>query len=362
MPESYQGRSRKAKGDDFRMDLEWRILDSATITDIESAPMTERPTLQNVYEARRRIAPYVVRTPLHRYLSLDELLRAEIYVKHENHQRLGAFKVRGGVNLLSQMSDEEKSRGVITASTGNHGQSIAYAARAFGVAATIVAPEGSNPDKVAAMRALGAEVPLVGADFDEAREWCEERARTKGHRYVHSANEPLLIAGVGTYALEILEALPEVEVLIVPVGAGSGICGAGLVAKTINPRIHLVGVQARNAPAVYESYLAREMCSQPSAATFADGLATRVPFEFPMGMIWKFVDEMILVSEEEMCEAIRLLVAETRTIAEGAGAAATAAAMKMDLQGRKVAAVVSGRNLTAENLKIILAGGVPAAH
>ncbi len=320
------------------------------------------PAFEDVLSARKAVRKDLSPTPFHEILSLSERFGCRYFLKFESMQPVGAFKVRGGINLVSRLTPEERGRGLITASTGNHGQSIAYAARAFGVTATIVAPEGSNPDKVAAMRALGAEVPLVGADFDEAREWCEERARAKGHCYVHSANEPLLIAGVGTYALEILEALPEVEVLIVPVGAGSGICGAGLVAKTINPRIHLVGVQARNAPAVYESYLAREMRPQPSAATFADGLATRIPFELPMGMIWRLVDEMILISEEEMCEAIRLLVAETRTIAEGAGAAATAAAMKMDLRGRKVAAVVSGRNLTAENLKIILAGGVPAAH
>ena len=320
------------------------------------------PAFEDVLSARKAVRKDLSPTPFHEILPLSERFGCGYFLKFESMQPVGAFKVRGGINLVSRLTPEERGRGLITASTGNHGQSIAYAARAFGVAATIVAPEGSNPDKVAAMRALGAEVPLVGADYDEAREWCEEQARAGGRRYVHSANEPLLIAGVGTYALEILEALPEVEVLIVPVGAGSGICGAGLVAKTINPRIHLVGVQARSAPAVYESYLARELRPQPSAATFADGLATRIPFELTMGMIWKLVDEMILVSEEEMCEAIRLLVAETRTIAEGAGAAATAAAMKMDLRGRKVAAVVSGRNLTAENLKIILAGGVPAAH
>ncbi len=274
-------------------------------------------------------------------------------------QPVGAFKVRGGVNLVSRLSDEERSRGLITASTGNHGQSIAWASRAFGVCATVTAPEGSNPDKVAAMRRLGAEVVFHGVDFDEAREWAEAESRANGMRYVHSANEPHLIAGVGTAALEIMEQAGDIDVMIVPIGGGSGICGAGLAAKEMNPKIHLVGVQAENAPAVHESLRAGRMIPHESAATFADGLATRVPFELTFGMMQRLVDESVLVSEAEMCESIRLLAGEVHVIAEGAGAASTAAAAKMDLKGKKVAAMLSGRNLTMENLQTILSGDVP---
>ena len=197
--------------------------------------MFERPTLQDVIGASRRIAPYVTRTPLHRYISLDRLFDAEVYVKHENHQRLGAFKMRGGVNLISQLSDDEKRRGVTAASTGNHGQSIAYAAEVFGVEAAIVVPEGANPGKVESMRNLGANVIFHGEVFDDCLAYAERLAREEGYRFIHSANEPHLIAGVGTIALEILEDLPDVDVIVTPIGGGSGACGVCIVAKTINP-------------------------------------------------------------------------------------------------------------------------------
>jgi len=189
------------------------------------------PTLADVLEARRRISPHLRPTRLYGYGVLNELLDAEVFVKHENHQPVGAFKVRGGINLISQLSDDERERGVVAASTGNHGQSIAYAARQFGVRATICVPEQANPVKVASMRALGAELVFHGRDFDDAREHCEQLARERGYRYVHSGNEPLLITGVGTETLEILEEQPETEVIIVPIGGGSGAAGACIVAK-----------------------------------------------------------------------------------------------------------------------------------
>ncbi len=319
----------------------------------------QEPTYQDVLDAGERIRPYLPPTPFHEIPPLSEKFGCRFFLKFESMQPVGAFKVRGGVNLVSRLTGEERSRGLITASTGNHGGSIAWASRAFGVRAAVVAPEGSNPDKLAAMRRMGAEVVIKGKDFDEAREWCEGEAGERGMRYVHSANEPHLIAGVATAALECLGAEADIDVLIVPVGGGSGAAGAGLAAKTINPRIHLVGVQAENAPAVHRSLQAGEMIPHPSSATFADGLATRVPFELTFGMMRRLVDETILVSEEEICAAIRLPLSEVCVIAEGAGAAPTAAALKMDIRGKTVAAILSGRNLTAEHLEIILAGGVP---
>src|ERR1700727_1433003 len=174
------------------------------------------PDLADVLAARQRIRPYLQPTPLYRYPALDALTGARVWVKHENHQPVGAFKVRGGVNLVSQLSADERERGVITASTGNHAQSIAFAAALFGARAAICMPERSNPVKVESVRALGAEVIFHGADFDEAREHCEKLATEHGYRYIHSENEPLLIAGVATYALEILRAQPETEVIVVP--------------------------------------------------------------------------------------------------------------------------------------------------
>ncbi|MEE9275931.1 MAG: threonine/serine dehydratase [bacterium] len=317
------------------------------------------PTFEDVLAARQTVGRLLRPTPFHEIPSLSARFGCDFYLKFESMQPIGAFKVRGGVNLVSRLPEEERARGLITASTGNHGQSIAYAARAFGARATVVAPEGANPAKMAAIRSYGAEVAFHGKDFDEAREWCEAQGEERGMRFVHSANEPDLIAGVATGTLEILEEAPDLDVLIVPLGGGSGVSGAGLVAKTRNPRIHVVGVQAERAPSVYESFRAGEMRPQPSSATFAEGLATRVPFELTFEMIRRYVDEILLVSEEEMCAAIRLLVSDVRVIAEGAGAAPTAAAAKMDLRGKKAAAVLSGRNIAEEKLRVILGGGVP---
>src|SRR5246127_2413474 len=195
------------------------------------------PDLADVLAARQRITPHLQPTPLYRYPTLDAMTGAGLWVKHENHQPVGAFKVRGGVNLVSQLSADERRRGVIAASTGNHGQSVAYAADLFGVHAVICMPEQANPVKVESMRALGAEVVFYGADFDEAREHCEKLAGQHGYRYVHSGNEPALIAGVATYTLEILEARPDIEVIVVPVGGGSGASGACVGAKAVRSSV-----------------------------------------------------------------------------------------------------------------------------
>jgi len=209
---------------------------------------TDIPDLADVLAARARIAPYLRPTPLYRYPVLDTLTGARLRVKHENHQPVGAFKVRGGVNLISQLSPAERDRGVASASTGNHGQSIAYAADLFGVRATIFVPEQANPVKVESMRALGAQIVFYGKDFDEAREQCEKVSAEQGYRYIHSGNEPALIAGVGTYTLEILAERPDTEVIVVPVGGGSGAAGACLVANAVRPSIEVIGVQSAAAP------------------------------------------------------------------------------------------------------------------
>jgi threonine dehydratase len=313
------------------------------------------PTLADVLRARAAIAPYLRPTPTVVPEALSEALGCRAIVKCDNLNPTGAFKVRGGIFLLSQMGADERARGVIAASTGNHAQSVAYAARLFGVPAVIYMPEGANPLKVAATRALGAEVVLAGRDFDLCRAAAEAHAQREGLRYVRSI-EPALIAGVATAALEMLEAAPDLELIVVPVGGGSGVLGAGVVARAVNPAIRVIGVQAEGAPAIYLSWKqGRRVCTD-TAETFAEGLATRQPFELTLDLLPRLVDEMMLVSDEDLVEAIRLLIESARLVGEGAGVAAVAAAMRRReaWAGRKVGLMLSGGNITAEQLRRIL--------
>ncbi|MCB0070731.1 MAG: threonine/serine dehydratase [Caldilineaceae bacterium] len=313
------------------------------------------PTFADVLRASRTIAPYLKPTPLHRYPALDALLGAEVYVKHENYQPIGAFKVRGGINLLAHMSDAERARGVVTASTGNHGQSIAYAAALFGVRATIVVPEGANPVKVEAMRSYGADVVFHGAKFDDSRRHGAVLEREQGMRFVSSGDEPLLITGVGTHTLEIVQALPDVDVIIVPVGGGSGAAGASLTAKAVNPAIRVIGVQAEGAPAAYLTW--RERKPQTAGIdTFAGGLQTGAPFMLPQEIMWQYMDDFVLVNDDELKQAVRLYLEKAKTLAEPAGAAPLAAALTLreQLAGLKVALILSGGNVSPDELKLCL--------
>ena len=305
----------------------------------------EVPSFSDVLKARRRISPYLRPTPLYSYPSLSRLARADVWVKHENHQPVGAFKVRGGINLVSQLDDDERKRGVIAASTGNHGQSISYAARLFDVRALVCMPEVANPVKVESMRSLGADVVLHGRDFDEARERCEKLSVEGGYRYVHSGNEPLLIAGVATETLEILEERPETEVVIVPVGGGSGAAGACIAAKAINSEVEVIGVQSEAAPAAFRSWRHRRLI-EDRMETSAEGLATRVPFELTQRILWRWLDEFLLVSEADIRAATRLMIEKTRNLVEPAGAAPLAALIQLRarLEGKSVALICSGGN------------------
>ncbi len=314
------------------------------------------PTLADVFRARAAIAPCLRPTPTIERLALDSALGCRAYLKCENLNPTGAFKVRGGVALLAALDPDQRARGVLAASTGNHAQSVAYAARLFGARAVIFMPEAANPLKVAATRALGAEVVLIGRDFDEARRHAETRARDEGFRYVHSSDEPLLIAGVGTCALELFEVVPDLDTLFVPVGGGSGVIGAAIVARAIHPTTRVIGVQAEGAPAVYRSWKEGRRIVTESVTTFAEGLATREPFDLPLQLLPKLVDEIMLVSDAELRHAIRLILETTHQIAEGAGAAAVAAAMKRrdQIQGKKVGMILSGGNLVIEELRAII--------
>ena len=314
-----------------------------------------RPTLKDVMEAKKTIAPHVLRTPLHPYPALDQLLEAQVRLKHENHQALGAFKVRGGVNLLCHLSPEERAKGVITASSGNHGQSIAYACKLFGVKALICLPENANPLKVRSMRNQGAEVIFYGKNFDEARVECGRLAKEQGYRYIHAVNEPLLIAGVATQTLEIIEDFPEVDTIFVPLGGGSGAAGACIAAKGINPNIKVVAVQSAQAQGGYLSWKNRRITESPMG-TVVEGLATTAGYQLTQEILWDLLDDFVLVDDDEMLEAIAILIERAHTLAEAAGAASLAGAIKYrsNIKGENVALIISGGNITLEQLQEVL--------
>ena len=314
----------------------------------------EPPTFDDVLAARKRIAPHLRETALNNYPALDELVGAEIWVKHENHLPVCNFKVRGGVNYVSQLAPDDRERGLVTASTGNHGQSIAFASRLFGVKAVVCVPEAANPVKVASIRGLGAEIVHHGRDFDEAREHCESLSQEHGYRYVHSANEPALIAGVGTHTLETFERQPDLDVLIVPVGAGSGACGAAIVANALRPETKVIGVQAEAAPAAYRSWKEGQLV-EDEMKTAAEGLQTRLGFELTVQIMRERLDDFVLVSEDELATATLHMLERTRNLVEPAGAAPLAAARNMDLAGKKVCLIASGGNITLDQLRALLA-------
>ncbi len=323
--------------------------------------MIDFPWTTLILQARKRIAPYLKPTPLHCYPMLSDLVGADVWVKHENHQPTGAFKVRGGINLLASLSPEERARGVITASTGNHGQSIAYAAHLFGVRAIIGVPEDSNPAKLAAMKSWGAEILVHGRDFDETRERVEAFAAERGMRYVHPANEPMLIAGVATIALEVLETLPDPDYMFCAVGGGSSCSGASLVARALRPSLQVVGVQAARACSAYESWRQGRLVTTGKSDTFAEGLATRVAFEMTQQLLRKYLTRFVLVEEEEMRQAMIHYLDCARTLAEGAGAAPLAAALKIgeEIRDKKVILYLSGGNVSRDHLIRVLTDPQP---
>ena len=317
--------------------------------------MYKIPNLNDVIKAQKRISPYITRTPLHHYPSLDEIIDAEIFVKHENHQSLGAFKLRGALNTIAQMTTEQKKQGVISSSTGNFGQGVAYAGQIFNVKVTVVVPEGTNADKVASMKRLGAELIFHGNEFDQARNHAESLSKEDGYFYVHSANEPKLVEGTGTYTLEILEDEPDIDIIIVPLGGGSGTCGACVVAKAINPNIKIIAVQAENAKGAYLSWKKGEIVKSPMN-TIAEGLATAMGYEFTQEILKNMLDDFILVTEKELLESIVIYLEKTHNLIEHAGAASLAAAIKIksQIKGKKVALIASGGNITLPQLEFAI--------
>jgi len=316
----------------------------------------QAPSYQDVLDARDRVYAHLKPSPLLNHPLLDEWTGCRTWVKHENHNPTGAFKIRGGLNLVAQLCAAERRRGIIAASTGNHGQSLALAAQIHGVTCRIVVPVGNNPDKIAAMRAFGAEVAEYGRDFDEAREYVESLVEREGWRYVHSANEPQLIAGVGTYALEIFDAQADLDFIFVPIGGGSGASACSIVRTGRQSHAKVIGVQAARADAFARSWRGPERVVTETADSFAEGIATRTSYDLTFSILKNGLDDVVTLEESELADGARAAISRTHNLAEGAGAAALAAARKYPpAQGANVACVMTGGNVDARTLRSILA-------
>ncbi len=318
--------------------------------------MSQQITLSDVLQAKKRIAPYLTATPALNFESIDQLFGCELWIKFENHLPTGAFKIRGGINLCSRLKEQGYRGGLVAASTGNHGQSVACAGRLFGLPVKIVVPEKANKDKVRAMENYGAEVIFHGKNYADCCIFAAELGRDDTWRYVSGGDEPALVPGVGTYALELFEKVPDLQTVFVPVGGGSGACGVCIVAHNINPAVRVVGVQSAHADSIFQSIKTGKFCRTTSADTFAEGLATLHPFEYTLAILRRELDEIVCVDDETLRHAIRLLLHHTHNIAEGAGAAALAAAWQKreKLAGKKVGIILSGGNLTVEQLLAIV--------
>lgn len=313
------------------------------------------PDTEAFYRARKIVSQYLPQTPLVRCEWLSAAVDGDVYLKREDTLPIGAFKVRGGINLVAQLDEEFRDPGLIAASTGNHGQSIAYAGREFDVPVVICVPEGANPGKVNSMERLGARVEHHGSDFDEAREYAERLASEEGYRYVHSANEPKLIAGVGTAGLEVVEKRPEVDYVFSPVGGGSSASGYCLTVGQLTDAT-VIGVQSRAAPGMYHAWSEDTLDPHDSMETFAEGLATRVPFALTIDILTDHLDDFRLVDEADLRDGIRRMFNEDHVLIEGASASAVTGVLAAgeELEGKTVVLPTSGRNLSAEKLIDIL--------
>lgn len=313
------------------------------------------PTLRDIYKARSTISQYLPTTPLVRSEYLSATIGADIYLKREDILPTGAFKVRGGINLCSQVADKFRERGLIAASTGNHGQSVAYAGRVFNIPTTIAVPDNPNPSKVVAMKRFGATIHEGGRDYDAAREWAEEQAQEQGYRYVHSANEPLLIAGVGTAGIEVLHEKPDVDTLFCPVGGGSSAAGYCLTVGEATD-CDVIGVQSEHADAMYQAWKSGELQQQESAETYAEGLQSRVPFALTTEILREKLTEMITVSDDAIRSALQSMLHEENLLLEGAAASGVAAACALSdhLSDQTVVIQLSGRNLSRGKLSEVV--------
>lgn len=316
--------------------------------------------LKDIETARRRIRDHIFLSPCARSEYFSRLLGAEAWFKLENLQMTGAFKERGALNKLLTLTDEERSRGVIAASAGNHAQAVSYHAGRLGIPATIVMPEATPLIKVSSTRAHGARVVLHGANFDEALVESLRLQEQRGFTFIHPFDDDAIIAGQGTVGLELLEQNPFLEVVLVPIGGGGLIAGLACAIKEVNPRVRIVGVETLAVPKMQASLAAGKVVTVDSGRTIADGIAVRTPGNRTFPMVQKYVDEVVTVDDEEIANAILLLLEREKTVAEGAGAAGLAAAVnrKTDIEGRKIAMVIGGGNIDVNVISRIIERGL----
>jgi len=328
-------------------------------TTISSRPSTDFPiTFEDIQAARARISGYLPPTPLRAYPQLSEIVGhgIEVVVKHENHQPTNSFKIRNGLSFMTALTSAERKRGVVAASTGNHGQGIAFGGRMLDVETTICVPAGNNPEKNAAMRALGATVVEQGRDYDEAVLEMQRRCAEYGNVLAHSTNDPRIIAGAGTMTLEILEEDPRLDVIVIAIGGGSQAVGAMTVAREIAPGVEVYGVQAAGAPALHDSWHARQPLTTASANTFADGVATRTTYELTFPALVAGLADIVTVTDAEIAESLRTILSLTHNLVEGAGAMGFAGLQKLapKLAGKRVGIIFCGGNLDTAVLRRIL--------
>jgi len=329
------------------------------MTAVESQPTHAWPiSFDDVEAARSRIAPHLSPTPLREYPQLAQLVGRDIrlYVKHENHQPTCSFKIRNGLSFMTALGVDERRRGVVAASTGNHGQGIAYGARLVGASATICVPAGNNPGKNAAMRALGATVVEEGRDYDDSVQVMLRIAEAEGRVVAHSTNDPRIVAGAGTMTLEILEQCPDIDALVIATGGGSQAVGAMTVARTLAPQLEVFGVQAAGASAIHDSWHSRTRLTTPSADTFAEGVATRTTYDLTFPALQSGLAGFVTVTDSEIAEALRTIVATTHNLVEGAGAMGFAALPKLAdrLEGKNVGIIFCGGNIDVAMLERVL--------
>lgn len=317
------------------------------------------PAPDRLHDALRLVHAVQPPTPQIRWPLLERRLGTEAWLKHENHTAIGAFKLRGGLTFMDHLRRNRPAvTAVVTATRGNHGQSVALAARRAGLTAVVVVPHGNSAEKNAAMAALGAELVEHGADFQDAAEHARTLCLTRGLFMVPSFHEAL-VRGVATCGMELLQAAPELHTVYVPIGLGSGICGMIAARAALNHRCRIVGVVSSAAPAYALSFRAGQPVSHPVATRVADGLAVRTPSDEALGLIWRHVDRVVAVGDDAVEEAMRALFTDTHNVAEGAGAAALAAALQEHgrTAGRPVGMVLSGGNVDAAAFAAILAAG-----
>jgi threonine dehydratase len=315
--------------------------------------------LDMISAARDRIRPYIPVSPFQNYPVLDADVGHGIHVvvKHENFNPTNSFKVRNGFSFMTALSDDERRRGIVAATRGNHGLGLAYAARTFGVKATICVPLGNNPDKNEGMRALGARLIEEGRDYDESVLVADRIVRDEGAHLAHSTNNATIIAGAGTMSLEMAEQDPGIDALVIAVGGGSQAVGAMTVMRALRPHVRVYAVQAAGAPATHDGWHAGEMRTTTTPAeTFADGLATRSTYELTFPALREGLADFVTVTDAQIANALRLLLRSTHSLVEGAGATGLAGllALRERLAGQRVGIVISGGNINEQTLRRVV--------